>query len=112
MKGSERLGGATSAQLLDGSSVVTSGDLIRASGSADSVDQPVAATDLANLRRLQRAAVDTTEAILVGEAPDCAEINAIAARSRARSSSAHSWPNASPRQRPCRRHLGGRCRRG
>jgi predicted RNA-binding Zn ribbon-like protein len=51
---------------------------------AELVDQPVAAADLADLRRLQRAAVLTAEAILVGEAPDCAAINALAADSSAR----------------------------
>ena len=51
---------------------------------AEVVDQPVAAADLADLRRLQRAAVHAAEAILVGEALDCAEINALAADSTAR----------------------------
>jgi predicted RNA-binding Zn ribbon-like protein len=51
---------------------------------AEVVDQPVTAADLADLRRLQRAAVLTAEAILVGEAPDCAEINSHAADSTAR----------------------------
>ena len=51
---------------------------------ADVVDQPVAAADLADLRRLQRAAVHAVEAILAGEALDCAEINALAADSTAR----------------------------
>lgn len=48
------------------------------------VDRPVAAADLAGLRRLQRAAVGAAEAILAGEALDCAEINAFAGRSTAR----------------------------
>ena len=48
------------------------------------VDRPVAAADLADLRRLQRAAVDAAEAILTNEALDCAEINALAAVSTAR----------------------------
>ena len=48
------------------------------------VDRPVAAADLAELRRLQRAAVDAAEAILADEALDCAEINALAADSTAR----------------------------
>jgi predicted RNA-binding Zn ribbon-like protein len=48
------------------------------------VDRPVAAADLADLRRLQRAAVDAAEAILADEALDCAEINALAAVSSAR----------------------------
>jgi predicted RNA-binding Zn ribbon-like protein len=51
---------------------------------AEVVDQPVAAADLADLRRLQRAAVDAAEAILAGEALDCAELNALAAGSTAR----------------------------
>ena len=50
---------------------------------ADVVDQPVAAEDLADLRRLQQAAVHAGEAILAGEALDCAEINALAADSTA-----------------------------
>jgi predicted RNA-binding Zn ribbon-like protein len=48
------------------------------------VDQPVAAADLADLRRLQRASVHAAEAILAGEALDCAELNALAAGSTAR----------------------------
>jgi predicted RNA-binding Zn ribbon-like protein len=48
------------------------------------VDQPVGATDLADLRRLQRAAVHVAEAILAGKTLDCAEINALAADSTAR----------------------------
>jgi predicted RNA-binding Zn ribbon-like protein len=48
------------------------------------VDQPVAAADLADLRRLHRAAVHAAEAILAGAAPDGAELNALAAGSRAR----------------------------
>jgi predicted RNA-binding Zn ribbon-like protein len=48
------------------------------------LDQPVAAADLADLRRLQRAAVRAAEAMLAGEALDCAEINALAAGSTAR----------------------------
>jgi predicted RNA-binding Zn ribbon-like protein len=51
---------------------------------AEAVDQPVAAADLADLRRLQRAAVHAAEAILAGEALDCAEVNALAADSTAR----------------------------
>jgi predicted RNA-binding Zn ribbon-like protein len=51
---------------------------------AEVVDQPVAAADLADLRRLQQAAVHTAEAILAGAALDCAEINALAAGSYAR----------------------------
>ena len=51
---------------------------------ADAVDQPVAAADLADLRRLQRAAVEAAEVILADEALDCAEINALAADSTAR----------------------------
>jgi predicted RNA-binding Zn ribbon-like protein len=51
---------------------------------AEVVDQPVAATDLADLRRLQRAAAHAADAILAGETPDCAELNALAAGSTAR----------------------------
>ena len=51
---------------------------------AEVVDRPVAAGDLADLRRLQQAAVHTAEAILVGGAVDCADINALAADSTAR----------------------------
>ena len=50
---------------------------------AEVVGQPVAEADLAELRRLQRAAVHAAEAILRGEALDCAEINALAAGSTA-----------------------------
>jgi predicted RNA-binding Zn ribbon-like protein len=51
---------------------------------AEVVDRPVVSADLADLRRLQREAVDVAEAILAGEAVDCAEINALAADSTAR----------------------------
>jgi predicted RNA-binding Zn ribbon-like protein len=51
---------------------------------AEVVDQPVAAADLADLRRLQRAAVHAADAILTGETADCAELNALAAGSTAR----------------------------
>jgi predicted RNA-binding Zn ribbon-like protein len=51
---------------------------------AEVADQPVAATDLVDLRRLQRAAVQLAEAILAGDLPDCLEINDLAARSTAR----------------------------
>jgi predicted RNA-binding Zn ribbon-like protein len=47
------------------------------------VDQPVAAADLADLRRLQRVAVHAADAMLTGETPDCAELNALAAGSTA-----------------------------
>jgi predicted RNA-binding Zn ribbon-like protein len=47
-------------------------------------DRPVAAADLADLRRLQRAAVHAAEAVLAGGAPDGAELNALAAGSAAR----------------------------
>ena len=50
---------------------------------AEVVDQPVAAADLAALRRLQRASVHATDAMLAGEALDCAEVNALAADSYA-----------------------------
>jgi predicted RNA-binding Zn ribbon-like protein len=48
------------------------------------VHRPVAAADLAHLHRLQRAAVTTADAILAGEALDCAALNALAAGSSAR----------------------------
>lgn len=51
---------------------------------AEVVDRPVTATDLAGLRRLQRAAVHAAEAILAGESLDCATLNALAADSTAR----------------------------
>jgi predicted RNA-binding Zn ribbon-like protein len=51
---------------------------------ADVVDQPVAAEDLADLRRLQRAAVRAAEAILAREPVDGAELSALAAGSWAR----------------------------
>jgi predicted RNA-binding Zn ribbon-like protein len=51
---------------------------------AEVVDQPVAAADLVDLRRLQRASVHAADAILAGEALDCAEVNALAAGSCAR----------------------------
>ena len=51
---------------------------------AEVVDQPVAAADLADLRRLQRTSVRAADAILAGEALDCAEANALAAGSSAR----------------------------
>ena len=50
---------------------------------ANVVDQPVAAADLADLRRLQQAALHAAEAIIVGAALDPAEINALAADSTA-----------------------------
>jgi predicted RNA-binding Zn ribbon-like protein len=46
---------------------------------AEVVDQPVAASDLADLRRLQRAAVEAADAILADQALHCAEINSLAA---------------------------------
>jgi predicted RNA-binding Zn ribbon-like protein len=51
---------------------------------AEVVDRPVAAPDLADLRRLQRASAHAADAILAGEALDCAEVNALAAGSCAR----------------------------
>jgi predicted RNA-binding Zn ribbon-like protein len=51
---------------------------------AEVVDQPIAAADLADLRRLQRAALHAADAILAGEALHCAELNALAAGSCAR----------------------------
>ena len=51
---------------------------------AEVVDRPVAAADLADLRRLQRATVHAADAILASEALDCAEVNALAGGSCAR----------------------------
>jgi predicted RNA-binding Zn ribbon-like protein len=51
---------------------------------ADVIDQPVGEADLSDLRRLQRAAVHVAEAIVSGDAWDCAELNALAADSTAR----------------------------
>ncbi|TWF76528.1 CGNR zinc finger protein [Pseudonocardia hierapolitana] len=48
------------------------------------VELPVAEVDLADLRRLRRAASRAAEAILAGEALDLAEINALAAGATAR----------------------------
>jgi predicted RNA-binding Zn ribbon-like protein len=50
---------------------------------ADVVDQPVTEADLADLRRVQRAAVRAAEAILGDDPLDCVEINALAADSTA-----------------------------
>lgn len=72
---------------------------------AEVVERPVTEADLPELRRLQRAVVHVAEAILVGEALDCAEINALAAGSTARVELALSngfprrqlaWTDASP----------------
>src|SRR6266545_4823641 len=60
------------------------GSTVAAAQLAGVVDQSVAAADLVDLRRLQRAAVHAAEAILAGGALDCAEINALAADSTAR----------------------------
>ena len=57
--------------------------IVASSQLAGMVDQPVAAVDLADLRRVQRAAVHAAEAILGDMALDCAEINALAAESTA-----------------------------
>lgn len=51
---------------------------------AEVVNQPVAPGDLADLRRLQRASAHAAHAILAGEPLDCAELNALAAGSHAR----------------------------
>lgn len=51
---------------------------------AEVVDRPLSAADLADLRRLRQAAADAAEAILAGEALDCAAINALAADSTGR----------------------------
>jgi predicted RNA-binding Zn ribbon-like protein len=51
---------------------------------ADAVDRPIAEGDLAELRRLQRAAAKAAEAILAGKALDPSELNALAAHSHAR----------------------------
>jgi predicted RNA-binding Zn ribbon-like protein len=50
---------------------------------AEVTHQPVAAADLADLRRLQRASLHAADAILAGGALDSAEINALAAGSYA-----------------------------
>jgi predicted RNA-binding Zn ribbon-like protein len=50
---------------------------------AGAVDGVVAAEDLADLRRLQRAAVHAADAVLAAETVDCAELNALAAGSYA-----------------------------
>jgi predicted RNA-binding Zn ribbon-like protein len=50
---------------------------------AEVIDQPVGEADLADLRRLQRAAVLAAEAMLAGDDLDCAELNALAAGSKA-----------------------------
>ena len=50
---------------------------------ADLVEQPVIETDLIELRRLQRMAVQLAEAIVAGETPDPTELNALASGSRA-----------------------------
>jgi hypothetical protein len=46
-------------------------------------DRPVAAADLPDLRRLQRAAVAAADALLAGGPLDCAGLNALATGSRA-----------------------------
>jgi predicted RNA-binding Zn ribbon-like protein len=51
---------------------------------AEVVHEPIVAADLADLRRLQRASAHAADAILAGEALDCAEVNALAAGSSAR----------------------------
>jgi predicted RNA-binding Zn ribbon-like protein len=51
---------------------------------ASIIDRPIAEADLAGLRRLQRTAVDVTEAIVADETVDCDEINALAAGGTAR----------------------------
>ena len=48
------------------------------------LDRPVGTADLADLRRLQQAAARAAEAMLAGETPDGAEINALSAGSTAR----------------------------
>jgi predicted RNA-binding Zn ribbon-like protein len=48
------------------------------------VERPVVAADLADLRRLQRAAVHAADTILAGTPLDSAELNALAAGSQAR----------------------------
>lgn len=72
---------------------------------AEVVDQPVGEADLADLRRVQRAAARAAEAILAGGALDCTEINALASGSTAhveldlaagRPRRRFSWTDASP----------------
>lgn len=50
---------------------------------AEVVDRAVEPDDLADLRRLQRAAVHIAEAVLAQETVECAELNALAAGSHA-----------------------------
>src|SRR5687768_14793757 len=47
-------------------------------------DQPIASSNVSDLRRLQRAAVKMAEAILAGRVPDPRELNALVAGSTAR----------------------------
>jgi predicted RNA-binding Zn ribbon-like protein len=61
------------------------------------VDGPVRPADLADLRRLQQAAIAAAGALLAGEALECAELNALAAGSRARVEL--SMSEVGPRQR-------------
>jgi predicted RNA-binding Zn ribbon-like protein len=48
------------------------------------ISQPVTEADLANLRDLQRAAAQAVNALLAGEIPDCAAVNAAAGGSAGR----------------------------
>jgi predicted RNA-binding Zn ribbon-like protein len=52
---------------------------------AQVLEQPVAAADLTDLRRVQQAAVRAADAVLAGDAPECSALNALAAGSYARS---------------------------
>lgn len=48
------------------------------------VDHPIAAKDLTDLRRLQRAVAELAGCLVAGTAPGCAEINALVADTAAR----------------------------
>jgi predicted RNA-binding Zn ribbon-like protein len=51
---------------------------------AEVIDRPVVEAELPDLRRLHRASAQATEAVLAGQAVDCAELNELAAGSSAR----------------------------
>ena len=48
------------------------------------ISQPVTEADVAGLRDLQRAAAQAVDALLAGEVPDCAAVNAVASGSTGR----------------------------
>ena len=51
---------------------------------AEVIDRPVAEAELPDLRRLHRVSAHASDAILAGQAVECAELNALAAGSSAR----------------------------